>query len=1157
MTVSLLPFVETASATQSNTSIPKISNAPRNAVQLGGGGFEYYAPSTGHGTPSSGPWTFIEGGGIAHETSGMMSRNNTTNMEGDYAAYLQSRRAAIETTHSVSTDGTYCIRFKAAPRVRSSFTHDPRLELFIDGTLIAMEAPDPAINDFLEYRTIPFKLTGGSNITIRIAKLRGTPSGDTHTALLDDVRLEKIHEWADPTTWIPAGVPTDSDYVIIDQSHTVTIEGDQSAFGVNVLGELLVTDADSSLNSSFVRVAGDEAQFEVGRELFPFQSTFTLELSEKATPSVLLPSGETLPEMFNAGEKFLLAELGGRLDFHGTPKTAWTHLTETLSAGEAFLQVASTTSGWNDGDDLVIAGSTLQRETRDGTHPDFPEYTDFAERVGISWMALGGSSLPTLIALDGAVTYGHVGGDDDDDDDDNDAVTDLSDSNQTPPETPQSIDQSAEVGNLTRNVRIIGGGLPDQLSEGSGIGGHVMMRRSSGGTSGGTDEHPAGTGRFSNTEFYHLGQKGQMGRYPIHFHMILTAGDQCFVRSCAIHETYNRAITIHGTDSVHLQDNVAYNNLGHAVFLEDGSEQFNVIQRNLVLSTIRPLEEDATIPSDYSGDDYKDRSPASFWISNPHNVFEDNVAAGTQGSGYWFIFPRELQGLSAGIASLTDRTVPIRQSFMRDEDGQPRFGGNTAHSCQIGIDLNDTYADSTLGDSQEMVDDVGYKRNMGWLPSLPVDDNDPNGDRTPIIETIPDFTAHTCNNAVYTSTGGNQVSFRRLLVADCNVATIFASYTEVVDSTIAMRAATYTDSTENYGKAAFRVYDGSARYVNTVVHGFDIDDTFLFGYKVAAVAHPNESLDQMYFVDTPRLSLRAITEFKDPKPSRTTTNAGHSHTYENCIVPEVIPEPIPLHNAHHPLAATKWGKTIFDKGGDITLSESYSLVRNFPLLETPNWIAYAPGNGEWMISSRRFAQVRIEYVDRTLTSEMDLYLNRIFPDADPSIEQVTFEHVYTARQHKQMTVIVNETGILPGDPEAVEYMIDHIAEDFLVEQDEEDRKFTITQDDCLVGDAGWYWLKDFRDKPSGSIEATDGHGVALLEYTDIQEAQDSTDPCLFFDLSTGEVALRIVTRAQPPATNTLGSLPAGSYTRRSSGWGGSVNMEDSTWRSERITLTWD
>ena len=84
-------------------------------------------------------------------------------------------------------------------------------------------------------------------------------------------------------------------------------------------------------------------------------------------------------------------------------------------------------------------------------------------------------------------------------------------------------------------------------------------------------------GRFSFIEATHVGQSFRMGRYPIHYHV---AGDQhgrSYVRGCAIHRTFNRALTIHGTNGLLVEHNVAYDVMGHAYFLEDGVEVGGVV----------------------------------------------------------------------------------------------------------------------------------------------------------------------------------------------------------------------------------------------------------------------------------------------------------------------------------------------------------------------------------------------------------------------------------------------------------------------------------------------------------------------------------------------------------------------------------------------------
>jgi parallel beta-helix repeat protein len=52
-----------------------------------------------------------------------------------------------------------------------------------------------------------------------------------------------------------------------------------------------------------------------------------------------------------------------------------------------------------------------------------------------------------------------------------------------------------------------------------------------------------------------------------------------YVKDCVIRDSLFRCITIHGTDNVLVHGNVAYNNLGHCIYLEDGSEQDNIISR--------------------------------------------------------------------------------------------------------------------------------------------------------------------------------------------------------------------------------------------------------------------------------------------------------------------------------------------------------------------------------------------------------------------------------------------------------------------------------------------------------------------------------------------------------------------------------------------------
>jgi hypothetical protein len=121
-----------------------------------------------------------------------------------------------------------------------------------------------------------------------------------------------------------------------------------------------------------------------------------------------------------------------------------------------------------------------------------------------------------------------------------------------------------------------------------------------------------------------VGQAFQLGRYPIHFHLIGSV-TQSYIRGNAIHQSFNRACTIHGVSYLRIIQNVAYNVMGHTFFIEDAVETENYLDGNLAILTRRSF---SLLNSD--------QTPASFWITNPNNIFRNNHAAGSDNYGYWF-----------------------------------------------------------------------------------------------------------------------------------------------------------------------------------------------------------------------------------------------------------------------------------------------------------------------------------------------------------------------------------------------------------------------------------------------------------------------------------------------------------------------------------------
>src|SRR5205814_1750266 len=163
-----------------------------------------------------------------------------------------------------------------------------------------------------------------------------------------------------------------------------------------------------------------------------------------------------------------------------------------------------------------------------------------------------------------------------------------------------------------------------------------------------------------------------------------------YIRNSAIHDTYSRCVTVHGANYLDVENNVTYNNIGHCFFLEDGVEHGNQFVHNLAILTkchpnapcvptnLAPFKSadgknlltdgqnatDILIPSD--------NTASAFWITNPDNIYRDNVAAGSEQTGFWFALPEHPTGAfldREGSANIWPRRTPVRE-----------FSGNTAHS---------------------------------------------------------------------------------------------------------------------------------------------------------------------------------------------------------------------------------------------------------------------------------------------------------------------------------------------------------------------------------------------------------------------------------------------------------------------------------------------
>src|SRR5262252_2846422 len=423
-----------------------------------------------------------------------------------------------------------------------------------------------------------------------------------------------------------------------------------------------------------------------------------LEIGSEARPhtrnaTITLTNNVPNEDIQTMGDRGIML-MGGTLSLHGTEKNSWTKLAKTAAAGSTTIEVLNP-GDWKKGEQIVVAST------------DFDPHQ--AERRTIS------SVSGKVITLDQKLQYMHYG------------------------EVTFGVDERGEVGMLTRNIRI----QASADAEKSFSGGHVMAMAGS-------------TMQVSGVEFFRMGQHENLARYPIHWHLVGDTQGQ-YIENSAIHDTYSRCVTVHGTNNVRVENNVAYNNVGHCYFLEDGVEHGNQYVNNLGLLTkchpTRPCNSTNAVVGVYGGGGQgqnatdqlipSDNTASTFWITNPDNTYRGNVSAGSEATGFWMAFPEHPTGKFEGT-EIAAKTWPRRTQFRE-------FSGNVAHSNIEGLMLD-------RGPNAQ------GKFNLGGNYYLPLADP---GDTTSkrLEATFKDITIYKSRGAAIWARGENHI-FDGLKIAD-------------------------------------------------------------------------------------------------------------------------------------------------------------------------------------------------------------------------------------------------------------------------------------------------------------------------------------------------------------------------------------------------------
>jgi hypothetical protein len=379
----------------------------------------------------------------------------------------------------------------------------------------------------------------------------------------------------------------------------------------------------------------DESDLELSTEWIMLHGE--LEIGTEAKPhtrkaTITLTDNVKDEQLMGMGDRGIMLS-GGTLNLHGNRTHTWTKLAQTAAAGANTIAVLDA-SQWQAGDQIVLASTDYdprQAETRHIT-------------------AISGNTL----TLDEPLQYMHFG------------------------EITFDVDERGEVGLLTRNIKV-------QASEDAAethFGGHIMAMVTS-------------KMYVDGVELNRMGQHMELARYPMHWHLVGEAGKGQYVKNAAIHNTFNRCVTVHGTNDLRIENNVTYNTVGHCFFLEDGIETGNEFISNLAIQTKchptlecvptnlasngengYPYEERMAVRAiSFGGENTllpSDNTVASYWITNPDNTYIGNVAAGSDETGFWLSLPEHPNGAFLGSdASLN--TWP-RRTLIR------AFRDNVAHS---------------------------------------------------------------------------------------------------------------------------------------------------------------------------------------------------------------------------------------------------------------------------------------------------------------------------------------------------------------------------------------------------------------------------------------------------------------------------------------------
>lgn len=759
-----------------------VAQAVAGSTSVPGGSFENRNITTFLYTRSFQGWELGPDSGVVREGNAFAIGHDFTSF--GVGLFLQRGNSFAQRTFSADR-GAWQVSFEGGQRFRGGSYERQIVQILVDGVEVFEEQLQGG--SLRRYLSQPF-WHGGGDITIRLS---GRRNNDDHTAVIDDIRLERVGRWNEATAWVGGSVPSAGNHnVHIPAGVSIALDAGRNnllAGHIHLEGELGVIrhPGGTTLAASSILVDGTAARFQVGTALVPHETPFTLGLNGTNRSF----------DIEGFGNKFLGARAGGLISLHGKPVTNYVDLDRTANRNATEITTRTEVTGWEVGDKIAISTTNGRIGSVDGH-----DQNEVRTITAIQALSNGRAR----ITLDSGLSFRHVS-------------QSFTTRDNVAPRRTWNYEVRSRAALFDRSIRIVGNAPGSR-----GFGGHVMVMGAING-----DRQP-GVSLIENVHFLQMGQRSLIGRYPFHWHMLASEGRGQYLRNCSIEDSFNRAITIHGTHNTQVVGNFAYRHLGHGLFLEDGAEEGNTINENMVMLSEKPRQGEEILQTDNGFATLQNSTPSAFWISNPSNTMDRNIAAGTEGVGYWFIFNDGPTGLAASdprLRNITPRTNSLTS-----------FKDNIVHSSDLGFDVNDSVNPSNLR----------LNTNEPWQPSTP--------------QFLDGLIASANKLGIYTGLGTeeNEVIFTNTQLIDNVSATMFASYHTMMDSLIASFPSGGLVSGE---RNVLRMYDGPARLLNCHFHNFNASNTTLFRYTPGAVDRSNWMMEASSFdpAGPPRIDVANTT----------------------------------------------------------------------------------------------------------------------------------------------------------------------------------------------------------------------------------------------------------------------------------------------------------